>query len=375
MPCSFRADMFPNQVQFSHLPKTLAHPDLINALRHGGTTTKNTDETLCQILIVEKNEMSSPGNYKTTLVTHKKKKFKKYKLHKLHPDSEESVADRLPADGAKPDPDFFKTKTEDDISEDDISKYTSVRILLQTRLISQLIAQSWLPDKGKNEAIKYLFLTGCQPPDSYHGPDEADNPIFDHVDDFDRHAADKWSDNLCKAMHKLIKSYASGNKSSQDKLKNQDESSQDELKNILVPGFQNWWSLRLSLLLAGQAYLKEEETYIPLSDSIFGAYEIAQLYSFNVSWSTFVGVIEELPKLGTPQYQYPPAQQITIPYPPRPTLNEYTLSEGEICRWAEAKLGKPGIHEDDLQFYSPEQNDKTVKYHVPPFPYLPLSST
>lgn len=350
MRCSFRADMFTNRVKVSHLPNTLAHPDLINALQDGGKTRNLSNETLCQILILEKNQNSFPGAYKTTLVTHKKAEFQNYKLKSSNGEPK-SVADRLPAAGAKPDPAFITP------TDDKISQYTSVRILLQTRLISQLIAQSWLPDNGEeNEAIKYLFLTVNQPPDSYNGPDNRDNQIFDGGQGFD---------NLCKARDELIKSYASGN-----------QSSQAELKEILVPGLLNWWGLRLSLLLAGQAYLKEKETYIPLSDSIFGAYEIAQLYSFDVSWSTFIGVIEELPKLGTPQYQYPPAQKITIPYPPRPSLDGFTLSKDEITQWATAKLGKPGTDEGPWTFYpGPNDEPNTVKYHVPPFPYLPLSSS
>lgn len=323
---------------------TLIHQDLISVLKDSQTTKGSDNETVCQILIVEKNAQKLfPNNYTTTLLTHKKETFEAYPL-KSGLGEYKTVADRLPAVGAKPRLDFVTP-------EEDISKYTSIRMLLQGRLISQLIAKSWLPDKNEeSQAIKYLFLTVGQEPDRYDGPDE---------DDDQKLARDKYFENLCRARDEVINLYGTKSPSQASKL-----------KGILVPGLRNWSGLRVALLLAGQAYLKEGETYSPLCDSIFGAYEIAQLYSFKVSWSSFVGTLEELTKVGASPYQYAPAHEITIPYPPRPPLDGFTLSGEQIEQWATAKLD-----EEPWPFYpGVDDQQDTVKYHASPFPYMPLST-
>jgi hypothetical protein len=324
---------------------TLIHQDLISVLQESETAKGSDNETVCQILIVEKNEQKPfPSNYTTTLLTHKKERFKTYTL-KSEQGEYQTVADRLPAVGAKPKLDFASP-------EEDISRYVTVRTLLQGRFISQLIAKSWLPDKNEiSSAIRYLFLTVGQEPERYEGPDDDDDKKLDR---------DEYFDNLCKTRDEIINLSSTKSPSQASKF-----------KRIIVPGLRNWSGLRLALLLAGQAYLKEDETYIPLCDSIFGAYEIAQLYSFKVSWSTFFGAVEELPKVGASPYQYAPAQEVTIPYPPRPPLDEFTLSGKQIEQWATAKLD-----EEPWSFYpTPSDEQDTVKYHAPPFPYMPLTST
>lgn len=356
MSFSLRADKFPNQIRYSVLSSSLANSNQINAakLTFEAASTQGVDkQTLGQILVLEKDEKSSIlGRYFTTLVTQRMDKFNAYQL-KSNDLGQTTIADRLPALGAIPDENF--------VAHEQVDRYASVRVLLQTRLISQLIARSWLPDSNEETlAIRYLFLTVGQEADTYIGPDINDHPELTLSD---------CVENLIKIREReIIALHRKCQKGESDKIFNGN--------NILVPGFMNWSSLRLSLLMAGQAYLKENDTYIPLSESIFGAYEIAQLYSFKVSWSTFVGTIDEFASPYTSQYQYPPAQEITVPYPPRPDLKGgFNLSEQQLEEWASAKLGKPGTDESPWPFYpGPSDDDDTVKFHVPPFPYLPLSS-
>ncbi|MEI2582033.1 hypothetical protein [Scytonema sp. PRP1] len=70
----------------------------------------------------------------------------------------------------------------------------------------------------------------------------------------------------------------------------------------------------------------------------------------------------------------PPYTKVTLGYPPRPTLGKYTVTEEQVENWALA-----GEYDKLLPFYprldSPDWKNKQLKFVVPPYPYIPLSSS
>ena len=155
-----------------------------------------------------------------------------------------------------------------------------------------------------------------------------------------------------------------------------------KLSNIIKPSYANYTTIRLALLLGGQAYYQNEnddpdqKTYskvgasIDLPNGIYSTYEIIWKQALTLSWDAFHSVDQDISQAGL--NQRPPATILTIGYPPRPS--EFNVTQKRIDAWATAPL-----EEGAFPFYPPKETEAwrngTVKFFAPPFPYLPTSSS
>ena len=144
--------------------------------------------------------------------------------------------------------------------------------------------------------------------------------------------------------------------------------------SIILPDGLNWQYIRLSLLCAGQAYLKTDENdYQRINEPIMSTYDICVNYAFTtVSWSEYIATSAELVQPG--HNQIPPYYKVTFPYPPRPNMDEYSLlSEEDIYTWANAQE-----QDGELPFYPAKEKGNYVSDLVgnvlPPYPYIPPTS-
>jgi hypothetical protein len=92
------------------------------------------------------------------------------------------------------------------------------------------------------------------------------------------------------------------------------------------------------------------------AQSIFDDDEI-DLYRFKISWDSFEGALIEHAQ--AIKAQTPPYFTMTVPYPPRPVLGEFTVTYEQIEKWATSKE---------------ESNEGLLSNPFPPYPYIPMSS-
>lgn len=304
-------------------------PDISDHLR---TQTKQAENDYnpyyFQILVVTpKGE-----NIETTLVTKTKEEFHSFPIVNNNDTVSDNIGDKLPAKGVFLKEDFLPvTLSNGHIDYDNLSKYPTARFLLQCRKLSQLIAKTWLSQSSFENELEYLkarftreifFAANLRP--NHFDPDWSQIPDGDYTD-------------------YIIKA---------DRLSQQ--------------------GLQLSLLFAGQVYMgvpfhsPQPEAYIPVCESIFSTYEIIYEYALKVSWDTFYSNRVDYAQPGL--NPSPPYYEVTISYPPRPELGEFTgLTEEKIETWVNApEDGGP------FPFY-PEQGSDQVQYAFPPYPYIPLS--
>jgi hypothetical protein len=171
-----------------------------------------------------------------------------------------------------------------------------------------------------------------------------------------------------------------------DKLEpNWDEipTSGSETEYIIKPDSLSQEGIRLSLLLSGQAYRwvkkgqypnQDIEGYLPICESLYSTYETIYEYALKVSWDTFYASRVDVSQSGL--NEKPPYYEVTLGYPPRPSLHECTtLTEEKIATWVNAS---EDYGTSNFPFY-PAKNDQgqyesdKIRYMVPPYPYLPLS--
>jgi hypothetical protein len=91
---------------------------------------------------------------------------------------------------------------------------------------------------------------------------------------------------------------------------------------------------------------------------IFDDHEI-EMYQFEVSWDTFEGKIIDHHQAVL--NQKPPYFTMLLPYPPRPALNEFTVTLDKIQDWVNSP-----IEEDERGL---------IKNPYPPYPYIPTTSS
>ncbi|NET46291.1 hypothetical protein [Okeania sp. SIO2B3] len=173
------------------------------------------------------------------------------------------------------------------------AKYVTVRALLQSRKISQIITSTWLDQKDiKTELTKKIF-------DTY--------PILPKDEDIDILPSGLDVDKI--EEHKGLSSF------------------------IIRRDSITYHSIYLALLLSGQAYYKNDEKYELISDSIMSTYQIIWEFGFGLSWDIFYGYMKDIAEPGL--NPAPPYSQVILPYPPQP--NENSLKQKDIEEWAQAK--------------------------------------
>lgn len=306
-----------------------------------------------QILVVELTEHGSslnPSNIRTKLVTKRKKHFNdfpviNYNFEKKKWERDKTISARLPAKGVIVKEGFLPIRNADSPQQyfENLGKYPTVRFLLQTRKLSQLMAKTWLPknyfnthwEKDQVLCTREIFLSTNLKPDKF-------DPGWDEI-----------------------------------------PTSGSDSDYIIKPDSLSQEGIRLSLLLTGQAYLwvpqgkysNEIAGYLPICPSIFSTYEIIYEYAWKLSWDTFYATRVDLAQPGV--NARPPYYEVTLGYPPKPPIDEFTtLTDSKIEAWVNASDEDNG--DTPFPFY-PRKNDDgeyetdTVRYVIPPYPYIPMS--
>ncbi len=317
----------------------------------------NTNDKVFQILTVREDKECSQGIH-TTLITKPKSAFPA------------NVQERLPSTGAMVKDDFLPLiipgSNPPQVNQVNLSERDSVSVLLKARKLSQLMAKSWLPDESiNNKIIRKLILTANLEPDSY---------ITEVNSDL------KSGLNLKGGLldlYIIATNLRDKDKLSKASLSNIPPSDQRlDRSHMILPDGLNWQLIRVALLVAGQAYIEEdnkqgEKVYTPICEPIASTYDICVYVGFTmVSWSDYVSRRIEFVQPG--KNARPPYFLVDLPYPPR-LLNESTeLQEQDVQAWAYA------LEEgNQLPFYPDKDGSQyvssLVKNVVPPYPYLPLS--
>lgn len=304
------------------------------------------DNQYFQILIIDINEESDP-KFTTELVTKTKGEFREEDYNVITRDDKKeawltkdkkvTIGESLPTSGAKVDPEFLEKISPEALRE---SQKSTIRFFLQTRKVSQLVAKTWLSQKeleklGKWEKIKIdcirSLILSCN-----LRPEEFDPEQFEF-----------------------------GNTENQDRY-----------SYLIKPSMRNFNGIRLSLLLAGQAYIRVKEGdnvlgYLLVSDSVMSTYETVNEYSWQVSWDTFYASRVDLAQPGL--NRTPPYFDVTLAYPPRPDGNQVT--DANLEKWGYAKEKEEDYADGDTKLYFYPEDEKSVDlgYVVPPYPYIPMS--
>ena len=226
--------------------------------------------------------------------------------------------------------------------------YNTMRILLHSRKLSQLIAITWWCYlEAKKTCLWDAFTVG-----------EWDNIPSNILDGL---------------IAREIFLFAGG--ASPNEIENPDiycspehsNKSDPKAKLLILPTSKAWQGIALSLLSSGQAYYKKENKYHQIAQPVLSTGEIVSKYSFESDWSIFTGKFKEI---ATTQELPWTVFQVTMPYPPIPSSEQ--LDPEDIKKWATA--------EDDggeLPFYKKDEEDYLidVEYFRSPYPYIPLSTS
>lgn len=261
----------------------------------------------------------------------------------------------LPSSGVFFPEGFIKTISIDDFDNcDDKHKqtelgnfYPSIRVILQSRKLSQLVARTWWTylEAKKNDNDNWeKFINGD----------------WDNIDDVDI------LDGLIAREIFLFGGGASPNKIEDEKiyLPLKPKEIPTKARFLILPSSKCWQGISLSLLLAGQAYYKRGDKYHQICQPIFSTGEILFKYSLKVDWNRFNGDIKEI----FISYEKPwIAYNAVLPYPPIPA----NADQENIKNWAEA--------DDDVgefPFYKKDEDGQylvDVDYFRPPYPYIPVT--
>ncbi|MBW4506207.1 MAG: hypothetical protein KME64_06820 [Scytonematopsis contorta HA4267-MV1] len=249
---------------------------------------------------------------------------------------------------------FIKTLSNANSNQTELGNfYPSIRVILQSRKLSQLIARTW-----------WTYLEAKK------------------TDLWDKFTAGEWDDIPSQILDGLIAReiflVAGGsppdNPNPEDPsiynpLKSQEDATGTRARFLILPTSKAWQGIALSLLSSGQAYYlnKKENKYHQVAESVLSTGEIVFNYSLESDWSIFQGQFKELIiSQESPWMVY----QVVMPYPPIPSSEQ--LDAIDIKKWAEAE-------EDggDFPFY--KKQDVTylidVDYFRSPYPYIPLSTS
>ncbi|BAY84762.1 hypothetical protein NIES267_42590 [Calothrix parasitica NIES-267] len=225
--------------------------------------------------------------------------------------------------------------------------YVTIRTLLHSRKISQLIAKTWW---------------------TYLQAQENEGKLWD------KFTKGKWDEIDSYILDGLIarEIFLYGGANTLNHIENESiylpliskGETKQEARFMILPTSRAWRGISLSLLLAGQAYYFREGKYHQISQPILSTGEITSKYSLEVDWNTFTGDIKEFISHEKPWIAY----QAVLPYPPIPTE---AVAEN-LKEWAKAE-----DDEKPFPFYikSQETNEYLVDvdYFRSPYPYIPLS--
>ncbi|MFK0733011.1 MAG: hypothetical protein ACIWVG_17970, partial [Gloeotrichia echinulata HAB0833] len=267
--------------------------ELTSGLRRFG----NDDNDLFQILTIDEID----GEFTINLVYGRKEYFRNH-----YPGVD---TDKLPTKGTKVKQEFVKTSK---------YKYPTIRFLLQSRKLSQMMASTWL-DLGKLNLQEYTssFFKKVKCVKKIFGSyNIAPDTFYEFSGENENHESRMTMTNLTRLL-----------------LNNQEHTDW-----LIKPGSLGYSSISLALLLCGQAYYRTTDEsgnkkWEIIWESIFSTYEMIWEYALELSWDTFYATRKDVSQsMGKPR---PPFTQVTLGYPPRPS--EFNLDEESIQDWAFAK--------------------------------------
>lgn len=379
---------------------------LLNQLPGRIDDTQDGDHVYYQILVISYDHQHIDKHIKTKIVTKKRKDFKKYllaettkqNLLEYYPDyqppkdsdekaeSRNSIGSYLPSAGVVFPEDFLKVLFEEDNLKDEKKHnspayqvinqrivglnnlYEPIQTLLQTRKISQLIAQTW-----------YAYLTAKRKKDNHYWKsfitgnwENIETKILNgliarEIFFFDeKYAPDELDQDNIEEIYQIYGSSLIG----------VTEQPNEKLKLLIPPSSRGWQGIALSLLLAGQVYYQVTESgetkYQQVHPPILSTGDIVFRYGLEVDWNSFKGTIKEM-QLSPGKTSV--ASQATVPYPPIPY--KVNLSREQIEEWAYAQdIQDEGDKNAPFPFYLKKDGKFLLKaeYFSPPYPYLPLST-
>ena len=264
---------------------------------------------------------------------------KHYNLPGDPPKPNDPNHDYFPTNGVEIKQDFLKP-AEPIIDPLAFIKEGTVRFLLITRKISQMIAYTWLEEenippelKDNVKLVRKIFKDYRKTPDAYW----LENSSLTSVPDINA---------------KLLEIH---------------KPPQPQDHFLIKPDHISYNAISLALLLCGQAYYKKsDQQYSRIWQPIASIYEIIVQYGIEVSWEGFFATITELIQSGT-EKPYP-TFKVTIPYPPRPS--EFALPQKEIQVWATAE-DDGGSYPFYPQVETKEWTEPQVQNVYPPQSYIP----
>jgi hypothetical protein len=303
------------------------------------------------------------------------------------------VGDTLPSVGVGVDKSFIAGNTEPSndnegafIDGSIASRYASVRFLLQSRKLSQTMVYTWLDDdripaekRSPIEQVRYVFRTYNIKPKTCILENEQERPLATKqllrgTDDASQSDQVR-SNNLAKISEKPKE-----DTELLDWLGKLGEAKKSKLSYLVQPTSQSYYTIRLMLLLSGQAYYElgegdagykpGETRYGRTWEPIYSTYEIIWEYGIDVSWDTCYASRIDVSQSG--YGSRPPYSIVTLGYPPKPS--DSTVTQAQISQWAKA----PDVG-GDFPFYpntEKERDDwdkRTPKHVTPPSPYMPVS--
>ncbi|MEM8672949.1 MAG: hypothetical protein AAGF83_03605 [Cyanobacteria bacterium P01_G01_bin.67] len=266
----------------------------------------------------------------------------------------------FPSSGVEVDRDFIDHIVKGKAHHKHSNVKGSVRFLLQTRKLSQLLAYTWIDWENENNETEISLK------------DKIEIPIIRKI---------------LKRYNKEFDTYRVNDKGeiiSPDPYPYEDikkpEKTAEKDFFLIKPESVCYESISLALLLCGQVYYKnpnynpsdeKSDKFILLSDSIIGHFQMVYEFQFTISWDRFIGEGTELFHSGL---EHTVLSKMTIGYPPRPS--EFNLKQTQIRDWACAK-----DYEGQFPFYPMEKGENNKKFYskkvqrvTPPSTYLPLSS-
>ena len=227
---------------------------------------------------------------------------------------------------------------------------STVRFLLQSRKLSQIMTYTWLEPDRIPENKKHQIKLIRKILDSY-------NIIPDTYWVNDQNEVERIK--AIEIEKKLLEI----------------KETKDGLLNLLIkPEYISYCSIFLALLLSGQAYYQDEgNQWTRICEPIFSTYEIVWEYALDISWDTFYASRIDLSQAG--QIPKPPYTKVTFGYPSRP--DEFSLGQDRIEKWVTAQ--EKYSDDNEYPFYPQEETkewqNQQLKFVVPPYPYIPLSTS
>lgn len=301
-------------------------------------------------------------------------------------DKDKFFNDYLPSPGVKVKTSFLGEDQNTDLK---YAEFSTVRFLLQSRKLSQIMTKTWLDDSD--------YFSSCINVDKEDPKKIMEEKRIKYINKIFQ---------LFNYKPQELSLLVEGNKGIEKETLTRDrvlikllspdtavlESNRDNNNLNFSYDLQKDYTkaLILELFLSGQAYIVDDTnlTLQRLNEPIFSTYELIWEYELDLSWDTYYAKREDIARPGYRQIKPQALSRVILGLPAKP--NDQSLKCEEIIKWVYAKEeheeknafsvpGAPKGGETEFPFYpeegSEEWKNKQVKNVFPPYPYIILSCT